>query len=109
MNGKFERMPEFGDAKNFPRDCDDLHGVSLVEWKKFPFVSLSPSFKLDGVLDVLEQPHGFPTARAVPLCAGIFKGVPGECKTGVFVLRQLPGRFFTFHLFITRPEQSARL
>jgi choline monooxygenase len=58
-DGKFESMPEFGDAKNFPRKCDDLHKVDVKEWHQFPFVSLQPSFDFSSVTDVLEKYVGF--------------------------------------------------
>ena len=59
LDGKFESMPEFSEAKNFPRECDDLHKVNAVEWHQFPFISLQPGFELKPVLDTIDERTGF--------------------------------------------------
>lgn len=58
-DGTFESMPEFGDAQNFPRDCEDLHKVAVKEWQGFPFVSLDPAFDLSEVTEVFDKYVGF--------------------------------------------------
>ena len=35
--GKFEYMPEFEKAKDFPRPCDNLHEFPLIKWGKLLF------------------------------------------------------------------------
>lgn len=57
--GKFEFMPEFGEAKDFPRPCEDLHRVPLREWQQFPFVSLDPAFDFSEVISILDRYTGF--------------------------------------------------
>src|SRR3954469_2455496 len=52
IDGKFEHMPEFESAKDFPRDCEDLSFVKVKEWNQFPFVSLNPAFEIETVLKV---------------------------------------------------------
>lgn len=59
LNGKFKRMPEFGEAKNFPRPCDNLHQFPVREWAGHLFVGLEPDFDLREVLTVLEERIGF--------------------------------------------------
>ncbi len=58
-DGKYESMPEFTEAKNFPRDCEDLHKVSSAHWHQFPFVSLNPSFDIKSVLKIFDERVGF--------------------------------------------------
>ena len=35
LDGSFEHMPEFGDARDFPRNCDSLHQLDLKSWFGF--------------------------------------------------------------------------
>jgi choline monooxygenase len=64
VDGNFESMPEFSEAKKFPRPCDHLHSVSVKQWHQFPFVSLNPSFDFAEIETVLEKYVGFlPTAQ----------------------------------------------
>jgi len=58
-DGKFESMPEFADAKNFPRDCDDLQKINSLQWNQFPFVSLKPSFDIRDSLKKIDERIGF--------------------------------------------------
>ncbi|MEQ9305231.1 MAG: Rieske 2Fe-2S domain-containing protein, partial [Marinoscillum sp.] len=32
LDGAFESMPEFKEAKDFPRDCEDLHRFNTAQW-----------------------------------------------------------------------------
>ena len=41
LNGVFEHMPEFNDAENFPRPCDNLHKFPLKKWGPFLFAGLN--------------------------------------------------------------------
>lgn len=59
LDGKFESMPEFTEAKNFPRECDDLTNVRSLEWNRFPFVSPNPAFELREALDKIDERTGF--------------------------------------------------
>ena len=59
LDGKFESMPEFNDAKNFPRDCDDLHRLDLVNYDPFSFISLKPEFDIRENLEILSKYTGF--------------------------------------------------
>jgi choline monooxygenase len=57
--GRFESMPEFTEARNFPRACEDLHSVPVSEWQQFPFISLEPAFDFSQVAEVMDKYVGF--------------------------------------------------
>ncbi|MCO4291737.1 aromatic ring-hydroxylating dioxygenase subunit alpha [Solitalea sp. MAHUQ-68] len=59
IDGQFESMPEFKEAKDFPRACDDLHQIDVKEWSGFPFVSLNPGFDFDILAAILNERVGF--------------------------------------------------
>lgn len=58
-DGTFESMPEFSDAKNFPRSCDNLHKLDVKQWHQFPFVSLNGAFDFSEVSDIMDTYVGF--------------------------------------------------
>ena len=57
--GKYEYMPEFQDAKNYPRACDSLHNFPLRKWGKLLFVGLNPAFDFQQVIDKMNERVGF--------------------------------------------------
>lgn len=59
LNGKFEYMPEFGDAQNFPRACENLHQFPLEKWGPLLFAGLNPSFDLKQVIEKMNERIGF--------------------------------------------------
>lgn len=59
LNGDFEYMPEFGDAKDFPRPCDNLHKFPLRKWGGFLFAGLNPAFDFQQVIDKMNERIGF--------------------------------------------------
>lgn len=59
MDGSFEFMPEFKEAKNFPRPCDDLYQFPLEKWGPFLFAGLNPTFDLKQVFARMEERVGF--------------------------------------------------
>ena len=59
QEGKFEFMPEFKEAKNFPRACDDLHKFKLKNLGPHLFVGMLPQFNFDSVIEVMQQRIGF--------------------------------------------------
>jgi choline monooxygenase len=73
LDGKFEFMPEFKTAKNFPRPCDDLHRFSLQQWGTLLFAGLAPSFDFSSVLARMDERIGF-----LPL--NDFKHAPDHSK-----------------------------
>ena len=59
LQGKFEFMPEFNDAENFPRPCDNLHTFPIKKWGDFLFAGLNPSFDFHSLINVMEERIGF--------------------------------------------------
>jgi len=59
LKGEFEHMPEFKDAKDFPRPCDNLHKFPSKKWGPFLFAGLNPSFDFQEVIDVMNARVGF--------------------------------------------------
>ena len=59
MDGKFEFMPEFQEAEDFPRPCEHLHQLQLNKWSKFLFTSLNPNTDFSEISSELEQRVGF--------------------------------------------------
>ena len=59
LDGKFEYMPEFEDAEDFPRPCDHLHQFPLEKWGPLLFVGLNPEFQFSKVIDKMKERIGF--------------------------------------------------
>ena len=59
LNGKFEHMPEFNQAENFPRPCDNLHKFPLKKWGNLLFAGLNPIFDFQQVIDKMNERVGF--------------------------------------------------
>lgn len=59
LNGDFEHMPEFSEAEDFPRPCDNLHRFPLKNFGPFLFAGLNPSFDLNQVFDKMNERIGF--------------------------------------------------
>lgn len=59
LKGEFEYMPEFNEAKDFPRPCDDLHKFPIRKLGPFLFAGLNPSFDFQEVIDKMNERIGF--------------------------------------------------
>jgi len=59
MDGKFEHMPEFKEAENFPRPCDNLPEVPFNQWQRFLFSAVDPLKPFSSFLDILNKWVGF--------------------------------------------------
>lgn len=59
LHGEMQHMPEFEEAENFPRPCDNLHSFPLRHWGPFLFVGLNPAFEIQGVLNAIDERVGF--------------------------------------------------
>lgn len=69
LNGKFKSMPEFDDAENFPRKCDNLKEFQIRNLGPFLFVGLEPSFNIDLIFSQISQRVSF-----IPLEKLTFRG-----------------------------------
>jgi len=59
LKGEFEHMPEFNEAEDFPRPCDNLHQFPLQKWEPFLFAGLNPTFDFTEVIDKMNERIGF--------------------------------------------------
>ena len=59
LDGKFEHMPEFNEAQDFPRACDNLYTFPLRQWGPLLFAGLNPKFDFQGVIDTMKERVGF--------------------------------------------------
>ena len=59
LDGTMEHMPEFEQAHNFPRPCDNLYVFSLRQWGPLRFIASQPVFDFQQVLDTMAERIGF--------------------------------------------------
>ncbi|WP_228850982.1 SRPBCC family protein [Aegicerativicinus sediminis] len=59
IDGTFKSMPEFEDAENFPRPCDNLKQFLVGTMEPFIFVGLKPSFDFDEIVKIMAKKIGF--------------------------------------------------
>jgi choline monooxygenase len=59
LKGEFQHMPEFKEAKDFPRKEDNLHRFPLKQWGPWLFTALDDSLDFQLVLDVMQRKVGF--------------------------------------------------
>ena len=59
LDGSFEHMPEFEEAKDFPRACEGLQEFPLVEWGQLLFSALDPAFDFKVVIEKMNERIGF--------------------------------------------------
>jgi choline monooxygenase len=59
LKGEFEHMPEFKDAEDFPRPCDNLHQFPLRNLGPLLFAGLNPAFDFQLVIDKMKERIGF--------------------------------------------------
>ena len=52
-------MPEFKEAKSFPRVCDSLKAFSIKQFANHLFVGLEPDFDFNDVIEGMSQRIGF--------------------------------------------------
>ena len=59
LKGEFEYMPEFNEAEDFPRPCDNLHQFPLRKFGPLLFAGLNPSFDFQQVINKMNERVGF--------------------------------------------------
>ncbi|WP_445383238.1 aromatic ring-hydroxylating oxygenase subunit alpha [Robiginitalea sp. IMCC43444] len=67
LNGSFEFMPEFKQARDFPSPCDDLHKFPIASWGPLSFAGLEPAFDFNEILHAIDQRVGFLKQEAFKL------------------------------------------
>ena len=66
LDGKFNSMPGFAKAENFPSPSDNLTRVPLMKWKDFIFVSLDKGIDITPVLkDIEKRIPNFPFSELI--------------------------------------------
>lgn len=59
LDGTFEFMPEFKEAEDFPRPCDNLPELPLGKWRQFLFTAFEPKIDFSLLLNRLEERLSF--------------------------------------------------
>ncbi len=59
LEGRFEFMPEFKEAEDFPRPCDHLAELEVYVWKRFVFTGLTPKVEFEVLSKRLDERLGF--------------------------------------------------
>lgn len=94
LDGSFKSMPEFEDAKNFPRPCDDLREFLVSTLDPFIFVSLDPVFDFDTVLQEMTKRIGFLPLHQFKLRKDLSKDYLVNCHWALYCDNYLEG----FHI-----------
>lgn len=59
LSGRFEYMPEFGEARDFPRPCEGLRQFAVQRWGPLIFAGLAPAFQFDDIVAKINERVGF--------------------------------------------------
>jgi choline monooxygenase len=59
LDGRFQFMPEFDQARDFPSPADDLRAVPFGAWDPLVFASLAPAVPLDELLAPVRERCGW--------------------------------------------------
>jgi choline monooxygenase len=94
LDGSFKSMPEFEEAKNFPRPCDNLREFLVATLDPFIFVSLNPVFDFDTVLQVMIDRIGFLPMHQFKLRKDLSKDYLVNCHWALYCDNYLEG----FHI-----------
>lgn len=94
LDGSFKSMPEFEDAKNFPRPCDNLREFLVSTLNPFIFVSLNPVFDFDSVLQIMIERIGFLPLHQFKLRKDLSKDYLVNCHWALYCDNYLEG----FHI-----------
>jgi choline monooxygenase len=94
LDGSFKSMPEFKEAKNFPRPCDNLHQFPLRQWGDHLFVGLEPAFDFKEVIKVMEERVGFLPLHEFKLDQSSSKDYLVNCHWALYCDNYLEG----FHI-----------
>lgn len=96
LSGKFKMMPEFKDAVNFPRPCDDLHEFALKKIGPFLFTSISPGFDFSEVIQTMNERIGFLPLHEFKHNAALSKDYLINCHWALYCDNYLEGLHIPF-------------
>jgi len=105
LDGKFQSMPEFQEAKDFPRPCDHLHEFPLEKWGPFLFAGLNPSYSMSKILEKMNERVGFLPLQEFKLDSTLNKDYIVICHWALYCDNYLEG----FHIPFVRPDLNSVL
>ena len=105
LKGEFEYMPEFNEAQDFPRPCDDLHQFPLRKFGPLLFAGLNPSFDFQQVIDKMNERIGFLLLEEFKLDTSISKDFLVHANWALYCDNYLEG----FHVPFVHEDLNAVL
>jgi len=105
LDGQFRSMPEFKEAKDFPRPCDHLHQFDLREWGPFLFTGLYPEIDFSIISDYLDKWVGFLPLNEFKLDSAKNRDYLINCHWALYCDNYLEG----FHIPFVHPDLNAVL
>jgi len=105
LEGQFKHMPEFKDAKDFPRPCDHLHQFTLEEWGTFLFSGLEPEVDFSVIRNFLDKYVGFLPMNEFKYDSVTSKDYLVNCHWSLYCDNYLEG----FHIPFVHPDLNATL
>ena len=105
LDGSFEHMPEFGEAKDFPRKCDSLHQFPIEQWGQFLFTALDPAFDFKSVLEKMNQRIGFLPLDQFKLESSLSRDYLVNANWALYCDNYLEG----FHIPFVHPDLNESL
>jgi choline monooxygenase len=105
LTGAFKSMPEFKEAENFPRPCDDLKKFELRNLGPHLFTSLDPSFDLKDTLSWMNERIGFLPLEQFKHRPDLSKDYLVNCHWALYCDNYLEG----FHIPFVHPDLNAVL
>jgi len=105
LEGQFKHMPEFQEAKDFPRPCDHLHQFALEEWGPFLFTGLEPEIDFTIIRQFLDKYIGFLPLNEFKYDSVSSKDYLVNCHWSLYCDNYLEG----FHIPFVHPDLNAAL
>lgn len=100
LQGQFKHMPEFQEAKAFPRACDHLHQFALEEWGPFLFTGLDTEIDFSIIRNFLDKYIGFLPLNEFKYDAVSSKDYLVNCHWALYCDNFLEG----FHIPFVHPD-----
>lgn len=105
LDGQFKFMPEFKEAKDFPRPCDHLHQFKLEELGPFLFTGLEPEVDFSVIRNYFNKYIGFLPLNEFKHDSTTTKDYLVNCHWSLYCDNYLEG----FHIPFVHPDLNAVL
>ncbi|SDB20012.1 choline monooxygenase [Flavobacteriaceae bacterium MAR_2010_188] len=105
LDGSFKSMPEFAEAENFPRPCDNLREFLVRTLDPFVFVGLNPAFDFDEIIKIMVEKIGFLPLHQFKADKSLNKDYLVNCHWALYVDNYLEG----FHIPFVHDDLNAVL